>query len=180
MRSSDTAPRVPPVSGPNPPPCRAVETAMGAAAVPQLSSTTWRPYLRDAEDAAVVSGSLGAVISAAAALGAAADPMRPSTTALLEGVAKPSSLVLPTSDRSFKRLSLALRMVVMSGTTQEIKHRAKNTPFSKKQIKTINRDVLSVFSRINCEQLTHPLTRLLASPGNGQTVGRSRLSKRPW
>ena len=151
---------------------------MGAAAVPRLSSTTWRPYLREAEVAAVVSGSLGAVISAA--LGAAADPMRPSTTALLEGVAKPSSLVLPTSDRSFKRLSLALRMVVMSGTTQEIKHRAKNTPFSKKQIKTINRDVLSVFSRINCEQLTHPLTRLLASPGNGQTVGRSRLSKLPW
>ena len=72
---------------------------MGAAAVPQLSSTTWRPYLREAEVAAVVSGSLGAVISAA--LGAAADPMRPSTTALLEGVAKPSSLVLPTSDRSF-------------------------------------------------------------------------------
>ena len=75
---------------------------MGAAAVPQLSSTTWRPYLRDAEDAAVVSGSLGTVISAAAAaLGAAADPMRPSTSALLEGVAKPSSLVLPTSARSF-------------------------------------------------------------------------------
>ena len=54
---------------------------MGAAAVPRLSSTTWRPYLREAEVAAVVSGSLGAVSAAAAALGAAADPMRPSTTA---------------------------------------------------------------------------------------------------
>ena len=41
----------------------------------------------------------------------------------------------------------------------ELKHRAKKTPLSKSQIRTINQELLYVFSKTIYEQLTHPPTR---------------------